>query len=160
MANAQDVAAGILVHQSPIDTWKLQKLVYYCQAWHLAWEGHTLFPERIEAWAGGPVVRDLYGHHRKEFSVTAWPWGDASRLEDDERATVDAVFASYGKLSGWQLRELTHKERPWRAAREGLAPGDYGDREIDPEVMLDYYSSIADADEETVPVDELVGKDE
>lgn len=154
MASAQDVAARILSLQSPIDTWKLQKLVYYCQAWHLAWEGDVLFPERIEAWAGGPVVRELYEHHRKQFSVSAWPWGDLGRLSEAESSTVDAVFESYGRLSGSQLRALTHKERPWRVAREGLAPGDYSDREIDPEVMLDYYSGLAD-DEGTVLVDDL-----
>ncbi|MGW3202295.1 Panacea domain-containing protein [Streptomyces sp. NPDC001118] len=28
---------------------KLQKLVHYRQAWHLAWEGRALFPEAIQA---------------------------------------------------------------------------------------------------------------
>lgn len=34
---------------------KLQKLDYYCQAWHLAWEGRAFFPEAIQAWASEPV---------------------------------------------------------------------------------------------------------
>ena len=38
---------------------KLEKLVYYAQAWHLARHQRPLFPETIEAWAQGPVVRHL-----------------------------------------------------------------------------------------------------
>lgn len=35
---------------------KLQKLLYYCQAWHYTIFNEVLFDERIEAWAHGPVV--------------------------------------------------------------------------------------------------------
>ena len=31
---------------------KLQKLIYYAQAWSLALKGKTLFEEEIQAWAG------------------------------------------------------------------------------------------------------------
>ncbi|MGH2922383.1 MAG: Panacea domain-containing protein, partial [Gaiellaceae bacterium] len=58
-----------------MDTWKLQKLLYYCQVWHLVWEGKPLFSERIEAWSNGPVVRDIYDAHRGVFSVERWPQG-------------------------------------------------------------------------------------
>ncbi|MGW0920666.1 Panacea domain-containing protein [Streptomyces sp. NPDC002755] len=43
---------------------KLQKLVYYCQAWHLVWEGRALFPEAIRAWASGPVCPAVYELHQ------------------------------------------------------------------------------------------------
>ncbi|WP_284982347.1 type II toxin-antitoxin system antitoxin SocA domain-containing protein [Arthrobacter sp. efr-133-TYG-118] len=52
-----------------MSTMKLQKLVYYCQAWHLAWDGRTLFPEEIQAWASGPVCPALYEVHRGIFAV-------------------------------------------------------------------------------------------
>ncbi|WP_307850044.1 MULTISPECIES: type II toxin-antitoxin system antitoxin SocA domain-containing protein [unclassified Saccharopolyspora] len=38
---------------------KLQKLVYYSQAWHLVWDERPLFDEPVQAWANGPVVPDL-----------------------------------------------------------------------------------------------------
>ncbi|BAS11810.1 conserved hypothetical protein [Arthrobacter sp. Hiyo8] len=50
-------------------TMKLQKLVYYCQAWHLAWDGWAMFPEEIQAWASGPVCPALYEVHRGIFAV-------------------------------------------------------------------------------------------
>ncbi|WP_328689855.1 DUF4065 domain-containing protein [Streptomyces phaeochromogenes] len=50
---------------------KLQKLVYYCQAWHLAWEGRASFPEAIRAWASGPVCPALYELHQGHFEIEA-----------------------------------------------------------------------------------------
>ncbi len=47
-----------------ISTWKLQKLVYYCQAWSLVWDDNILFPEEIQAWTDGPVCPALYAMHR------------------------------------------------------------------------------------------------
>ena len=38
---------------------KLQKLLYYCQAWHYTIFNEVLFDERIEAWTHGPVVPSL-----------------------------------------------------------------------------------------------------
>ena len=43
-----------------IDPMKLQKLLYYSQAWWLAGMDSDLFSDDIEAWPWGPVVRDIY----------------------------------------------------------------------------------------------------
>ena len=72
MATVHDVAAAILEREGPMTAMKLQKLVYYCQAWHLVWDEEPLFPERIEAWANGPVVHALYDKHRGSFTVSSW----------------------------------------------------------------------------------------
>ena len=56
MATVFDVAAYILKQRGEITTMKLQKLVYYCQAWHLVWEDEPLFRERIFATATGHAV--------------------------------------------------------------------------------------------------------
>ena len=53
-----DVAAYILKKLGSMTTMKLQKLVYYSQAWSLVWDEQSLFIESIEAWANGPVVSD------------------------------------------------------------------------------------------------------
>ena len=67
MASAHDVARYIVRQLAPLSTIKLQKLVYYSQAWHLVWEDAPLFDERVEAWANGPVVPEIYREHRGEF---------------------------------------------------------------------------------------------
>ena len=80
-ATVHDVAAAVPAEAGePLGAFKLHRLVYYCQAWHLVWEWRTLFPERIEAWASGPVVPALYEKHRGSYVVTAWPDGDPGRL--------------------------------------------------------------------------------
>ena len=64
MAQVNDVARYILERQSgSVSTMKLQKLVYYAQAWSLVWDEKPLFHVRIEAWANGPIVRELYDQH-------------------------------------------------------------------------------------------------
>ena len=141
-----------------MDTWKLQKLVYYSQAWHLAWDGEPIFTERIEAWADGPVCRELYDRHRGSFTVDSWRWGDPGNLSDSEHRTVRIVVDAYSRLSGRQLSRLTHEEAPWSDARAGLSPGVRSNIEITRDAMKRYYSSL-DADEDTDPVDELPSLD-
>ena len=58
--SVHDVAAYILKKQGEMSAMKLQKLVYYSQAWSLVWDEKPLFRAQIEAWANGPVVRSLY----------------------------------------------------------------------------------------------------
>lgn len=154
MANVHDVAAYILRRQGPMSAMKLQKLVYYSQAWHLVWDDGPLFDAPIEAWANGPVVHALFDRHRGAFTVTNWPGGDARRLTKDERETIDAVLRDYGSLSGRQLSHLTHGEEPWRRAREGLGPTDRSSNEITPDALARYYGAI-DAAAEATPVDEI-----
>src|SRR5260221_11586367 len=59
-----DVAAYIIKKMGPVSAMKLHKLIYYCQAWSLVWDERPLFQEKIEAWANGPVIRDLFVFHR------------------------------------------------------------------------------------------------
>src|SRR3954466_11182214 len=94
-----DVAAYIVEKQPkrlPLTAWKLQKLVYYSQAWSLVWDEKPLFRERIEAWINGPVVPNLYRIHRGEYFVTTWPHGSAANLSSVQRDTIDAVLEFYG----------------------------------------------------------------
>lgn len=145
MADVHAVVAYILDVQGPMTTMKLQKLVYYSQAWHLVWDGEPLFDSRIEAWMNGPVVRDLYREHRGNFRVASWPRGDATTLRDNERETIDVVLANYGDLSPSALSELTHREAPWQEARVGLEPTDRSNREISLDAMQQFYDALANA---------------
>lgn len=146
MATAHDVAAYILTKRRPLSAMKLQKLVYYSQAWSTVWDDRKLFDERIEAWANGPVVPDLYQLHRGQFEIHEWPRGDPGALNGEERATVDAVTEYYGWRNAQTLSDMTHSEDPWRLARGGLPDGERGNREITPASMSEYYSSLQEAE--------------
>jgi len=142
MARVDDVAAYILKKCGRMTAMKLQKLVYYAQAWSLVWDERPLFRAHIEAWANGPVVPLLYQSHKGKFELLDWPQGDPSALKPKERETVDAVIRYYGKKSSHWLSELTHQEDPWRNARIGLAPGQRGSRQITNAAMAEYYGSL------------------
>jgi uncharacterized phage-associated protein len=142
MATAHDIAAYILKKRGSMSAMKLEKLAYYSQAWHLVWADKALFPEKIEAWANGPVIPVLYKSHRGNFTVKSWSAGTADRLTTTERASVDAVLNYYGDKDAFWLSELTHRESPWKDARRGLAAGERGGSEITKAAMAEYYGSL------------------
>ena len=145
--SAHDVAAYILAKKSPLTAMKLQKLVYYAQAWSLVWDERPIFREKIEAWASGPVVRELYDRHRGMFLIDTWPWGDAGKLDKDAGETVNAVMGFYGDRDAQWLSDLAHREVPWRMARAGIPDGKRGSAEIALASMEEYYSSLPEDDE-------------
>jgi uncharacterized phage-associated protein len=121
---------------------KLQKLVYYAQAWHIVWEDKTLFDDPIEAWANGPVVPRLFKIHQGQFRIASIPGGDPARLTPSEKESIDAVLAFYGEKSPQWLSDLTHMEAPWRSARMGVPDGDLCSAVITPAALTEYYSSL------------------
>jgi uncharacterized phage-associated protein len=144
MVSVHDVAAYILEKQGAMSAMKLQKLVYYCQAWSLVWEERPLFPEAIEAWANGPVVPELYDIHRGQFKLSAWPKGNSANLATTDRETIEAVLEYYGDKSAQWLSDLTHKEDPWREARKYVPELSRSTAKISHAAMAEYYGSLAD----------------
>ena len=139
-----DVAKYILKECEPMTAMKLQKLVYYCQAWSLVWDDEPLFSERIEAWANGPVVRELFDVHKGRFKIFSnlLPKGDPDCLDEKQKETIKAVLNYYGDKSSQWLSDLAHMEQPWKNAREGLSELERGNREITLDSMAEYYSSL------------------
>jgi uncharacterized phage-associated protein len=143
MARAIDVADYILERLGPMSAMKLQKLVYYAQAWALVWTEKALFVEEIEAWANGPVVRELYNLHRGEFRLEPGFFkGNPADLSPDQQDVIGRVLGFYGDKDPQWLSNLTHMEAPWLQARKGLADGERGETVISKEALLEYYSSL------------------
>jgi uncharacterized phage-associated protein len=148
MARMEDVAAYILTKIGPITAMKLQKLCYYAQAWHLAWEDQQLFDSRIEAWANGPVIPELYRQHRGRLHLSPGDIaGDPARLAGAEQESIDLVLDFYGEMTAHHLCVLTHREDPWRQARAEarLSPMERGAAEIPSGAMHEYFRSLATA---------------
>lgn len=142
MVSASDVAALLMERLGNTFTLKLHRLLYFCQGWHLAWDGEPLFEGPIEAWASGPVVRTIMDRHLGQFTLQK-PWpenGDPSRLSSDETESVEGVLAMFGEWTLSQLTATACQERPWMEARHGLPPGAPGDTEVSLEVMQDYFT--------------------
>ncbi len=140
--SVHDVASYILYKQGEMTTMKLQKLVYYCQAWSLVWDEEPIFEENIEAWANGPVVRELYDKHKGFFKVSSWRFGNHSNLSKTQKETIKSILKYYGNKNSQWLSDLTHKENPWKDARRGMSPNMRGNRLITHASMMEYYSSL------------------
>ncbi|WP_372570341.1 Panacea domain-containing protein [Ruegeria jejuensis] len=138
-----DVSKLILHLAGPMSAMKLQKLVYYGQAWHLVWHDAPLFDARVEAWANGPVVPVLYHVHRGRFTLTADDIvGDPGNLTSDQIGTIETVLGFYGAKSAQWLSHLTHVEAPWRNARAGMDHDHRASQEITQTAMADYYGGL------------------
>jgi len=145
MASALDVAKYILQEQGEMTAMKLQKLVYYAQAWSLVWDEQPIFEEKIEAWANGPVVRELYDAHRGRFRVDQGVIsnGDSRKLTEKEKSAIDVVLDYYGAKDSQWLSDLTHAEQPWKQSRKNCPPGTRSNHEITLASMAEYYSAVA-----------------
>lgn len=122
MVEVKDVAKYILSQSEPeigdiISQLKLQKLLYYCQGFHLALEGEPLFSNPILAWDHGPVVREIYDQYRKYGSnaipVESITRRDFNGLSKEQKGIIEEVYDVYGQFSAWKLRNMTHDEYPW-----------------------------------------------
>ncbi len=126
---------------------KLQKLLYYVQSWHLAFESKPLFNGKFQAWVHGPVSREIYSR----FSDTKSLYSDINqedisqdfepeKLDSDCKSHIDRVLSVYAKYSGPQLEEMTHKESPWVEAREGYSSWERCEVELNENTMMECYS--------------------
>lgn len=139
-----DVASYILLKIGVCTTMKLHKLLYYCQAWSLVWDEAPLYNDHIEAWANGPVVKNLFEFHRGLYEIQQSDIliGTIASLSDKQRDTIDSVLNFYGDKSAQWLINLTHSEKPWIDARKGLEPNERGSVTIKNDAMAEYYSGL------------------
>ncbi len=131
----------------PMTPMKLQKLVYYSQAWSLVFDDEPLFEEPIEAWKHGPVVRKLFSMHRGKYKLceTLLGEGNPKKLNAEQRKTINFVVRNYGSLKPEALEKRAHRAPPWKNAREraGLGPSERRSERIRHEDMVEYYASLA-----------------
>jgi uncharacterized phage-associated protein len=127
---------------------KLQKLVYYAQAWFLALYGEQLFEDDCEAWVHGPAYQVLYDRFR------IYGWKPILEPESDEvtRATVDLpvkvkehldeIISVFGSESAHNLELMTHREMPWLKARNGIPETDASRAVIQKTDMQVFYKAF------------------
>jgi len=146
--SAQNIAEYFLwkgqTEKQPVTNKKLQKLLYYAQAWSLVMRDKKLFNDKIEAWVHGPAIREIYLEYKNfgfnpikkkinERTIKAVP--------ADVKKFLDEVWAVYGKRDAAYLEHLTHSEEPWQKAREGVEPHIGSENEISLDSMRAFYSS-------------------
>lgn len=119
---------------------KIQKLLYYCQGWHLSQFGMPLFNEELQAWPHGPVTPPAYQRLKRYGNQSVDPQAvvsdPMSDLSEESRSLIDQVWALYGWRSASELRNMTHQERPWK---EAWAAGPEQNTPLDQTVMREFF---------------------
>jgi uncharacterized phage-associated protein len=147
MANVIDTAHWFLASidreaGDSITHLKLQKLVYYAQAWALARLDKSLFGEDFEAWTHGPVVPSLFERF-KDYGWEALPYPDAvPTFDSDVETLLEEILEVYGQLSARHLENLTQNEAPFQSARGNLPDEIRATTLISKEAMKTYYQNL------------------
>ncbi len=139
----------ILAKYGKMSHLKLQKLLYYVQAFHLAYFESPLIDDDFEAWLHGPVSKKIFDKI-KDFSVlyndidykgeVETVVGTLKHLLTTEQISlIDDVLIEYSSLTGTQLENLTHSEDPWINARKECSFGDACRVVIPKDIMAQYY---------------------
>lgn len=130
---------------------KLQKLLYYVQAWHLAVAGGALFIGAFQAWVHGPANREVYDRF-KDTHLMFSPLGlrdirpsfKDTNLSEKARNHIDEVLNAYGEYSGVQLEQMTHDELPWIEARGSIPSHERCETIIKETTMESFYKRLLD----------------
>ena len=141
----------IVFKYGPMSHLKLQKLLFYTDALHLAFFDEEVITDSFEAWLHGPVSRKVYNTIR-DFSIL---YNEIKYENKNEEKTpdiilkeelteeqidlIDEVLAEYSKLNHLQLETLSHQEKPWLEARKGFAPSDKCTVAIDKQLTKVFY---------------------
>ncbi len=117
---------------------KLQKLLFYSHAWHLAIYNKPLFDPAFEAWSWGPVVKDVYFQTRKfgtqpvtglisevqktdfDLAPSDFNFVAPEGVQGDElKAFIKNVWDVHKEYSGIQLSNSTHAPgEPWTIVKD------------------------------------------
>lgn len=145
---AEFTISNFMNNDFPITPSKLQKILYYIQAWHLVlFDEKMIFEELPEAWIQGPVYRSIHEKYptiesRKVTKEDLKKKRDELMLSDDLQEFLNEIYNKYGTMTDFALEYSTKKEFPWNEARNGCGLFDVSDRKISKESMFDYYNSI------------------
>lgn len=134
-----------------LSTLKHQKLLYYIQAWYLAFYNKKFFDNDFEAWIHGPVNRDIYDLYKEnkclysEMSINDIQDIDSiEKISKEDMLHVDTILEAYAKYSATELENMTHNEQPWQEARVGKKMYERCDGIISNDTIKNYYSSLLD----------------
>lgn len=122
MISAMDVAnyftyKAAADDENDLTNLKLQKLLYFTQADYYKEFKAPLFSEDIEAWAYGPVIREVYEKYRVcgSYPISYFEL-DNERIELDPPVSdfLDTAYQKWNRYSSSYLVTLSHKQGdPW-----------------------------------------------
>jgi uncharacterized phage-associated protein len=123
---------------------KLQKLVYYAQAWSMVFRGEPIFSQELQAWIHGAVEPHVWSNYKQHgASIIPLPNKTEIDYELTEQKVLAEVYRFYGNLTADELEELCHREEPWQNARIGFEDNQPSQEIIELEDIRCYYSNFS-----------------
>lgn len=133
--SALDIARYVINYSNEKDygitNLKLQKVLYFIQAWFLMKKNKRCFNEDLKAWKLGPVVPEVY-HEFKRFGSSYIPniksfitvdgdniWSmkriafTDEFINKEDREIINKVIDDLSEFSATYLVKITHKQKPW-----------------------------------------------
>lgn len=141
-----------------ITNMKVNKLVYFAQAWSLVRLNKSLFDEDIQAWTYGPVIPSVYNAFKPcgKNNIEA-TMGDYTpdKFNDEELELLMDVAMQYGQYTAPALVNITHKaDSPWAKVY-----ADHRNNVISNDLIKEYFSALTPLPKFSVEVkeDDFVG---
>lgn len=99
---------------------RLNKLLFFAQAWCLSRYSKPLFSDDIEAWDFGPVIPAIYQKYKSNgknnIDITSQNYTSNVFSGDELQVLID-VYNYYGRFSTTELVDISHQEGgPWDMA--------------------------------------------
>lgn len=130
---AMDVSEYILRKQL-MGNLKLQKLLYFVQAYFLIKKGTPCFSDKIYAWDSGPTIPTVYRYFRK-YAFLAIPEDvyivenedgrperrryNAETIPEDDRKLIDEVIEAFsGYTYSWMLNLIKGQDPYMKACKD------------------------------------------
>lgn len=140
----------IIKHYGPMSHLKLQKLLFYCDAYHLAYFEQELVKDEFEAWVHGPVCRKVYDSFKDKsilYSDIEYNYvpgsidvdAEFNKLTTSQQELVKDVLNTLSTWTGLELEQTTHSELPWIKARQGYGEADICHSIISKDTTKEFY---------------------
>lgn len=149
------------IHKVGLTNLKLQKIIYFIYAKHLAITKTKLFDEPIEKWQYGPVVPSVYhafkdygvyeiNQTKSKFSLDLSSGKPVLKTEDFDPSIIifnhdikigliDDQISQLINKDAYELVDITHQHPMWAKDKGRIMKGEKNIRYSDEE-LLDYFS--------------------
>ena len=138
---AKDIARYVIFYCDkyghPISNLKLQKILYFIQAYFLFETNKPCFSDVIEAWDYCHIVPSVYKEYRIYGSSNIPCTDDGSEfryIKDDDYDSLNRILAEVSKNTESQLAYITRHQSPWIDARKSVT------KRITKKAIKDYFN--------------------
>jgi uncharacterized phage-associated protein len=147
MIDSIDLCNIIIRKAGPMNQLKVQKLVYYYQAFHLVFFDVPVVEDEFVAGVHGPTSLKILKNYSRYSMDEDLKKKYSMRIDDplskDQETLLDEVLERYSPLASYQLEVLSHSELPWKEARGKCTFDERSDIPISLSTMKAYYGKFA-----------------